>query len=79
MIESWIEEVWKESLTKNVKATAPEIMEAHKCPPFYKLCVSSTGFDDVERNELKSLFEKYGGIFSGKMSVHKTHMLICKS
>lgn len=79
MCEEWVEAVWEASQTKNIKATDKDLLEKYKLPAFDKLCICTTGLDETERTEIKSLIETHGGTFTGKMSCTKTHMLVCKS
>lgn len=78
MKESWVNAVWEVSLKRNTLANDPEYLEAHKLPAFDQLSISSSGFDERERSEIKTAIETHGGTFCAKMSVHKTNMLICK-
>lgn len=79
MLESWVEAVWNDNITQYHRADEPQYLSAHKCPSFHELVVSSTGFEEQERDELKQLIELHGGHFSPRMNIHRTHILLCRS
>ncbi|GLV38033.1 mutagen-sensitive 101 [Carabus blaptoides fortunei] len=76
MLDTWVEAVWRASLTRNVKADDEEFA-VHKCPVFKNLHVSCTGIDTRERTKLQCLITDNGGFYSGKLTVGTTDTLIC--
>lgn len=62
MTHDWVNAVWKESLKENIFARDKKF-DIYKCPPFYDLKVSVTGFNNREIEQIKRLVTKHGNIF----------------
>lgn len=78
MCPSWVEEVWQISQSANIHAN-DERFNKHRCLPFQNLVVCSTGFTSaVERNRLVKLVNDNGGVYTGKLIVAKTDVLVCQ-
>ncbi|XP_044736060.1 DNA topoisomerase 2-binding protein 1 isoform X2 [Chrysoperla carnea] len=76
-LSSWVDAVWEENLSNTMFADDP-IFDKHKCPPFYKLNVTSTGLSKKERDSITTLINNNGGSYSGKFQSEFTKVLICR-
>jgi len=59
MTEKWVDAVWEESLICNIVATDTKF-EKFKCPPFYKLEITTSGLEGKDREIIISLIDKNG-------------------
>ncbi|KAG5880916.1 hypothetical protein JTB14_036421 [Gonioctena quinquepunctata] len=77
MCPSWIDAIWKVSQTVNVHADDDQFKK-HQCLPFQNLTVSSTGLSNAaERQQIEKLVKENGGVFTGKLNLSNTDILIC--
>lgn len=76
-LSSWVDAVWEENLSNTICADDP-VFDKHKCPPFYKLNVTSTGLSKKERDSITTLINNNGGSYSGKFQSEFTKVLICR-
>ncbi|XP_023021117.2 mutagen-sensitive 101 isoform X1 [Leptinotarsa decemlineata] len=77
MCPSWIDDVWKVSQSVNAHADDDQFKK-HTCLPFQNLTICSTGLTKAaERQKIEMLIKKNGGIFSGKLNLTNTDILIC--
>lgn len=77
MCPSWVEEVWQISQSVNIHAN-DERFDKHKCLPFQNLVICSTGITSVaERKKLERMVVENGGVFTGKLNLSNTDILIC--
>ena len=61
MTVDWINAVWKENLTKFIKAT-DSCFEKYKCPIFMNLIVTATDLSKQEKLEIENLVTSNGGV-----------------
>jgi len=59
MTEEWVDAVWKESLLCNIVAT-DSMFDKYKCPPFYKLEITTSGLEGKDREKIISLIDANG-------------------
>lgn len=59
MTEEWIDAVWEESLEHNIVATEKKF-DKYKCPPFYKLEITTSGLETADREKIASLVDANG-------------------
>ncbi|KAL4096856.1 hypothetical protein QTP88_021734 [Uroleucon formosanum] len=75
MTEKWVDAVWEESLTCNVVATETKF-DKFKCPPFYKLEITTSGLEGKDRENIISLIDENGGKYTPQMKKDETNILI---
>ncbi|VVC42889.1 Hypothetical protein CINCED_3A021690 [Cinara cedri] len=74
MIDSWVDAVWEESLSHiNI---VKEKFDKFKCPPFYKLIMTTSGLDVFDQEEVITLIFSFGGMYTPQMIKRETHVLI---
>jgi len=61
MTEEWVDAVWEESLICNVVATETKF-DKYKCPPFYKLEITTSGLEGKDREKIITLIDANGNI-----------------
>lgn len=61
MTEEWVDAVWEESLICNIVATETKF-DKYKCPPFYKLEITTSGLEGKDREKLITLIDANGNI-----------------
>lgn len=62
MTEEWIDAVWEESIVHNIVSTDHQF-DKYKCPPFYKLNITTSGLEGINREKVVSLIELNGKNF----------------
>ncbi|KAK7583879.1 hypothetical protein V9T40_004842 [Parthenolecanium corni] len=72
----WIEDLWQRSLISDMNWTNAEFMAAYECPMFYKLNMSTSQLNEVEKKKIKKIIEDGGGIYSSELRRHETNILI---
>ena len=77
MLTSWVDAVWSASQNGNVHCD-DEIFQSHRCPPFYNLVISVTGFTEIEeRLWLEKVITDNGGKYSGHLRTEVVDVLVC--
>lgn len=61
MTDEWVDAVWEESLICNIVATDIKF-DKYKCPPFYKLEVTTSGLEGSDREKVAKLIDTNGKI-----------------
>lgn len=56
----WIEDLWQRSLISDMNWTNAEFMAAYECPMFYKLNMSTSQLNEVEKKKIKKIIEDGG-------------------
>lgn len=59
MTNEWVEAVWEESTMRNVVAS-DTMFDKYKCPPFYKLDITTSGLEGNDREKIANLVNKNG-------------------
>lgn len=59
MTEDWIDAVWEESLVRNILSTDKQF-DQYKCPPFYKLYITTSGLEGINREKIVTLIVENG-------------------
>lgn len=59
MTEEWVDAVWEESLVHNIISTEKQFDE-YKCPPFYKLNITTSGLEGINREKIVTLISENG-------------------
>jgi len=59
MTDEWVDAVWEESIVRNIVSTDDKFNK-YKCPPFYKLEITTSGLEGVEREKIASLIDENG-------------------
>ncbi|XP_027851620.2 DNA topoisomerase 2-binding protein 1-B isoform X1 [Aphis gossypii] len=75
MTEEWVDAVWEESLICNIVATETKF-DKYKCPPFYKLEITTSGLEGKDREKLITLIDANGGKYTPQMKKDETNILI---
>lgn len=77
MCPSWVKEVWQMSQSVNIHAN-DERFDKHRWLPFRNLVICSTGnTNEAERKTLEKMVNDNGGIFTGKLNLAFTDVLVC--
>lgn len=76
MLPSWIDYLYQASLSSHLNPDDPEIIEKHKCPPFYQLTICSTGIGSKTK-QLERVVTENGGTYAAKLVLAKTDILVC--
>lgn len=77
MRTSWVEKVWEVSQNTNVHADDDQF-KSHYCLAFHNLVISSTGITNpIEKMKIEKMIKANGGIFTGKLNLTNTDILIC--
>lgn len=63
MTEEWVDAVWEESLECNVVATEKKF-DKFKCPVFYKLNITTSGLEGIDREKVAKLVVENGKNFN---------------
>lgn len=74
MTEKWVDAVWEESLTCNVVATETKF-DKFKCPPFYKLEITTSGLEGKDRENIISLIDENGKKYFVKYTLKSFELL----
>ncbi|XP_054265161.1 DNA topoisomerase 2-binding protein 1-like isoform X3 [Macrosteles quadrilineatus] len=72
----WVDYVWRESQSRNIKATDPEIMAKYKCPVFFNMFIACSNLPKKEKEKIKDLVTKHGGTFTPSMRQYETTLLV---
>lgn len=59
MTDMWVDAVWEESLSHNINIVN-EKFDKYKCPPFYKLKITTSGLDGIDRDKVMTLVDSNG-------------------
>lgn len=59
MTEDWVDAVWEESIVRNINSTE-KIFDKYKCPPFYKLNITTSGLEGIDREKVTTLIDANG-------------------
>jgi len=59
MTEEWVNAVWEESIVCNIVSTE-KIFDKYRCPPFYKLQITTSGLEGIDREKISTLVDKNG-------------------
>ncbi|KAI8489596.1 DNA topoisomerase 2-binding protein 1 [Branchiostoma belcheri] len=77
MLPEWIRACWERGKTRHIDATDEEFQE-YKCPVFQGIVVCVTGLDSVDRQEIRTQVEQYGGRYSGELRMKECTHLVAK-
>lgn len=61
MTEKWVDAVWEESINQNIVSTEQQF-DKYKCPPFYKLNITTSGLEGINREKIITLISENGKI-----------------
>lgn len=61
MTEEWVDAVWEESIIHNIVSTENKF-DRYKCPPFYKLHITTSGLETKDREQVMMLIDQNGKI-----------------
>lgn len=61
MTDEWIDAVWEESIVRNV-VSSDKIFDKFKCPIFYKLEITTSGLEGIDREKIATLVDSNGKI-----------------
>lgn len=59
MTEEWVDAVWEESIIHNIVST-DKMFDKYKCPPFYKLHITTSGLETKDREQVIMLINGNG-------------------
>jgi topoisomerase (DNA) II binding protein 1 len=77
MLPSWVDHCWTAGLDSHISALDPDILKAHRCPPFTGCTVTVTGLEERERRKVRQAVEANGGVYSGELTKDVcTHLLV---
>ncbi|XP_078670927.1 DNA topoisomerase 2-binding protein 1-like isoform X2 [Branchiostoma floridae x Branchiostoma belcheri] len=77
MLPEWIRACWERGKTRHIDATDEEFQD-YKCPVFKGIVVCVTGLDSVDRQEIRTQVEQYGGRYSGELRMKECTHLVAK-
>lgn len=59
MTDEWVDAVWEESIVRNTISTEIKF-DKYKCPPFYKLVITTSGLEGIDREKIATIIDKNG-------------------
>lgn len=75
MSETWVEDVWEASLSRNVNGASPDF-DGHRLPPFANLQVTTSGIAKRDKQMIMKLVNENGGTFSGAFQSETTDVVV---
>ncbi|XP_051154922.1 DNA topoisomerase 2-binding protein 1 isoform X2 [Leptopilina boulardi] len=75
MTIDWISAIWKENMTKFIKATDSKF-DRYKCPVFLNTFITSTDLQKHQKKEIMTLVNANGGEYTGDLDGSQTNILI---
>jgi len=61
MMDEWVDAVWEESIVRNV-VSSDKNFDKFKCPIFYKLEITTSGLEGMDREKIATLVDSNGKI-----------------
>jgi len=62
MTEEWVDAVWEESIVRNIVSTDKKF-DKYRCPPFYKLEITTSGLEGIDREKISTLIDENGKVY----------------
>lgn len=63
MTAEWVDAVWEESIVRNIVSTDKKF-DKYRCPPFYKLEITTSGLEVPDREKISTLVMENGKIYN---------------